>query len=246
MLTRPLERFALVAVFCACLVGTVFAQQPGAPAAGDMDVFDVFVKKSGPITWFIQIPLSVATLALIIHYAIQIRRKNLLPDQTREQITQFFQGKQYREAMEFAANDVSMLGRLIHSGLHEASHGYAAMQRAISDAAAEHTIKIMRRMELLNIIGNLSPMIGLFGTVTGMILAFWALVDIVQRGGVTDAAQLAAGIMYALGTTFWGLLVAIPALAGFSWFRGRVDSLAEETASVAEELIEVFRPAAKR
>ncbi len=248
MLERRFRQLALAATMCLCLAGPAAAQQRGAPAVGDADVpyLRVFVIRSGPITWFIQIPLSIAVLALIIRYALLVRRKNILPDETRQQIRQFFQAKQYREAMEFAGNDASMLGRLVHSGLHEAPNGYAAMQRAVGESAEDQSIKMLRRIEVLNIIGNISPMIGLFGTVTGMILAFWALVDIVQKGGMTDAAQLAAGIMYALGTTFWGLLVAIPALAAFSWFRSRIDALTDETAMAADELIEVFRPGTKK
>lgn len=248
MLRRAFGRFVLAVVICGGLAGVVQAEQQAAPASANADVpyLYVFVVNSGPITWFIQIPLSIAVLALIIHYAILIRRKNVLPDETRDQFNQFFQAKQYREAMEFADGDVSMLGALVRSALHEAANGYGAMKRAVSDAAEDQSIRLMRKIEVLNIIGNISPMIGLFGTVTGMILAFWALVVIVQKGGVTDAAQLAAGIMYALGTTFWGLLVAIPALAAFSYFRGRIDNLTDETETMAVEMIEVFRHAARK
>jgi biopolymer transport protein ExbB len=246
MLRTTHRRIALAAVACCVLTGVVAAEQ-AAPQTTQSDIpyFYVFVVKSGPITWFIQIPLSVAMVALIIRYALVIRRQNVLPEETRQQIDEHFQAKQFREAMDMTAGDPSMLGQVINSGLHQAVNGFAAMQRAVVEAAEEQSIKLMRRIEVLNIIGNISPMIGLFGTVTGMIFAFWALVDIVQKGGVTDAAQLAAGIMYALGTTFWGLLVAIPALAAFSWFRGRIDTLTDETAATAEELIEVLRPAKK-
>ncbi len=231
-----------------CLTTTAYAQPAGTPPAADEKVpyLHVFVVNSGPITWFILIPLSIAVLALIIRYAIVIRRKNLLPSEIHEQIDQMFQARQFREAMELAGNDPSLLGQVVHSGLHEAPNGYAAMQRAVNESAEEHSLRILRRVEILNIIGNISPMIGLFGTVTGMILAFWALVTIVQKGGVTDAAQLASGIMYALGTTFWGLLVAIPALAAFSWFRGRVEALTDETVQVASELMQVFKPSSKK
>ncbi|MBN1344989.1 MAG: MotA/TolQ/ExbB proton channel family protein [Phycisphaerae bacterium] len=249
MRARSFERFTMAVFVCLFLVGVASAEQPSAaPARADADIpyLYVFVVNSGPITWFIQIPLSVAVLALIIRYAILIRRKNILPTETLAQINQLFQEKKFREAMEFASTDVSMLGGVVHSGLHEAANGYAAMLKAVGDAAEEQSIKLLRRIEVLNIIGNISPMIGLFGTVTGMILAFWALVVIVQKGGVTDAAQLAAGIMYALGTTFWGLLVAIPALAAFSWFRARVEVLADEATAAAEELMAVFKPGAKK
>ncbi len=139
-----------------------------------------------------------------------------------------------------------MLGQVVHAALTEAPNGFAAMQRSVVETAETRSLGLMRQIEWLNLIGNVAPMIGLFGTVWGMILAFWALVDIVQKGGVTDAAQLAFGIMQALGTTFWGLLEAIPALAAFSFFRNRIDVLTSQCARTAGELIEVFKPGVKR
>ncbi len=248
MFLRSLGRVALAAAILGGLAGEALAQAPAAPGTEGTNVpyIEVFVLKSGPITWFIQIPLSIVVVALVIRYAMLVRRRNLLPDETQQRMVELLKAEQHREAMELAANDPSMLGRLLSAGLHQAPSGFAAMQRAVGEAAEEQSILLLRRIEMLNIIGNISPMIGLFGTVTGMILAFWALVDIVQRGGMTDAAQLAAGIMYALGTTFWGLLVAIPALAAFSWFRGRIESLTDETAAAAEGFLEDFRRAARR
>ena len=248
VIQRRSGRLAMAVVVCACLTVAAHAEQAGTPGPADADVnyLEVFVYNAGPITWFIQIPLSMFVLGLIIYYAMLVRRKNLLPADSLEQITELFEAKQFREAMELADGDPSLLGRLVHSGLHEATNGYAAMVRAVGQAAAEQSVRMMRRIEVLNIIGNISPMIGLFGTVTGMIFAFWALVVIVQKGGVTDAAQLAAGIMYALGTTFWGLLVAIPALAAFSYFRARVDTLTDEAESAVGDLMVVFRPGKKQ
>lgn len=243
---RTLRRIVLAVIVCGCLTGVVMAEQSAPPTTrSDIPYFHIFVVNSGPITWFIQIPLSITVLALVVRYAMVVRRKNILPEETRDRIKEHFANKQYRSAMKLVDGDESMLGRLVHSGLRQAGGGFSAMRQAVVDAAEEQSVRMIRRIEVLNIIGNLSPMIGLFGTVTGMIFAFWAMVDIVQKGGVTDAAQLAAGIMYALGTTFWGLLVAIPALAAFSWFRGRIDILTDETVAVVEELIEVFRPEAK-
>jgi biopolymer transport protein ExbB len=82
-------------------------------------------------------------------------------------------------------------------------------------------------------------MIGLFGTVYGMILAFHA---IVQTGGNADPILLAGGISTALTTTFWGLVVAIPALAGYAVLRNRIDAYTTEATLVAEELLNHFRP----
>ena len=103
----------------------------------------------------------------------------------------------------------------------------------------ELTTNRLRRIEYLNVLGQVSPMIGLFGTVYGMILAFQA---IVATGGNADPVMLAGGISTALTTTFWGLVVAIPALAGYAIVRNRIDAHTTEATLAAEELLNHFRP----
>lgn len=98
---------------------------------------------------------------------------------------------------------------------------------------------LFRHIEYLNIIGNVSPMIGLFGTIYGMILTFTALVEL---GGTPDPTVLADGIAIALVTTFWGLVIAIPALSVFHLMRNRIDALLAECAVQAEELLQFFKP----
>ena len=113
------------------------------------------------------------------------------------------------------------------------------MMRALEQTAEELATSRMRRIELLNVIGQVSPMIGLFGTVYGMILAFGA---IVASGGSADPVALAGGIGTALTTTFWGLVVAIPALSGYAVLRNRIDEFTVEATIIAEEVLNNFRP----
>ncbi|MEM1027342.1 MAG: MotA/TolQ/ExbB proton channel family protein, partial [Planctomycetota bacterium] len=103
--------------------------------------------------------------------------------------------------------------------------------------------RILRPIETLNVMGNIAPMMGLFGTVYGMIVAFQALVD---AGGGADPVELAAGISTALVTTFWGLVVAIPALASYAVVRNKIDAITAEGLVQAEQLIKPFRPRRKR
>ena len=113
------------------------------------------------------------------------------------------------------------------------------MLAGLEQAATEVMATRVRRVEILNVIGQVSPMLGLFGTVYGMILAFQS---IVSTGGNADPVLLAGGIGTALVTTFWGLVVAIPALAGYAVLRGRLDAALAEALSEAENLVERFRP----
>ncbi len=115
----------------------------------------------------------------------------------------------------------------------------SAVIRSLEETADELTTARLRRLEYLNVLGQVSPMIGLFGTVYGMILAFQA---IVTAGGNADPVLLAGGIGTALTTTFWGLVVAIPALTGYGIIRNKVDELTTEATLTVEELLNEFRP----
>ena len=190
------------------------------------------------ITWGLII-MSVAAMALVISYALRARRSQLLPEAVYDELQELIEAKKFREAIGVSEQDPSYLSKLTHAALVEAGNGYSAMERAIEEAGDAETTKSLRPVELLNVLGNVSPMIGLFGTVYGMIVAF---VQLVEAGGQPDPAELAAGISTALVTTFWGLIVAIPALAAYSLIRNKIDALTSEGMLMTEELIVVFKP----
>ena len=184
---------------------------------------------------------SLASIALIIEHCITIRRSILLPEMSVAQIKTMFDERRFREALEFCQNDPSFLAGVVHAGLVEAANGYDAMAGAMEDAAGERTARLFRKIEWLNLLGNVAPMLGLWGTVYGMMVAFG---EIEGKGGKANPADLAGGIMIALVSTFVGLVVAIPALSAYGIFRGRVEQLAMEAALVAEELLANFKPSA--
>ena len=204
--------------------------------------FEVLVWPGGGLIGTILWLGSIGTVAIIIEHFISIRRLNILPDHMREQIRSLFDAKQYREAIEVTAAQPDMLSYMIHGALIEAAHGFASMERALEEAAEERTTKLLRKIEWLNLIGNISPMLGLLGTVWGMILTFFMMVE---TGGQPEPAELAHGIGIALVTTLLGLAVAIPALAVYSIMRNRVDALSSEAMLTSQELIATFRPQKK-
>ena len=128
----------------------------------------------------------------------------------------------------------SFLSFVLCAGFDEATGGWPAMEKAMEDATAEQAARLFRKIEYLSVIGNIAPMVGLLGTVTGMIFAFQ---EVAETQGAVRAAQLAEGIYTALVTTVGGLLVAIPSLAAFAVFRNRVDQLVAETAYLAQHLV---------
>ena len=174
---------------------------------------------------------------------LRYRRDNLVPASVQQGLQQLLAGKRYREAIALANDDPSYLGRITSAALNEAANGYGAMERALEETGDAEATRILRPIEILNVMGNIAPMVGLFGTVYGMIVAFQQLVD---AGGSPDPVDLAAGISTALVTTFWGLVVAIPALAAYAVVRNKIDALTAEGMVAAEQIIRPFRPVRKK
>lgn len=199
---------------------------------GDLELF------GSAIIWFL-LTLSAASVALIITLALENRRERILPSGLEKEMRRLVEKGQVREAASRAAADESFFARIIRATLRESDAGHDAMLRALEQSCDEHVAVRLRRVEALNIIGSVAPMIGLFGTVYGMILAFR---EIVAAGGSPDPVGLAAGIGTALTTTFWGLVVAIPALAGYALVRNTLDALSSEAALRAEDLVNRLRP----
>jgi biopolymer transport protein ExbB len=217
-----------------------------ATGGGEMSWFKMFFWADdffGLIQIWVIILMSAVSVALMIKFYLDTRRSVIIPEETAGTIETMLQEKRYREAIDFAASDPSFLGKVVNAGLSEASNGYSAMERAVEEVADGEATKMLRPLESLNVMGNIAPMLGLFGTVYGMIVAF---AQLVADGGRPDPAKLAGGISTALVTTFWGLVVAMPALAAYAVIRNKVDALCVEGLIRAEDLIKPFKPAARK
>ena len=190
----------------------------------------------GAIVWFILLPMSVLTGCLIIEHLVTIRRKKLLPDGTVKDILSTIQkfGLNQFSARAAAKQDLITVAMNYAIGQKGFEKGRDHIRNLIGESLQEQSLRLFRKVEWLNIIGNVSPMIGLFGTVVGMIEAFN---QIVVAGGQPQPAQLADGISVALVTTYWGLLIAIPALTVQGMLRNRVEAVASEAAMEAETLV---------
>lgn len=220
------------------LTAPAMAQDSG---NADLRWFDHFVVAGGWITWAVLLPLSVATVALAVYYGVNLRRVNLLPQAVQARIEEMLSKRQYGEAVRFSAEDPSVLAYVLNAALVEAGRGFTAMERALEEALEERTARLMRKIEYLNVIGSIAPMIGLFGTVYGMIRLF---ASIRAAGAIPEPAVIADEISIALVTTFWGLAIAIPALAVFALYRNRIDVLTAECALICERLLAAFKPGA--
>ena len=180
--------------------------------------------------------LSVAAVALVVEHVMTIREPVLIPPGLGEEVRELLSQGKLGPAQQRCRTQPSFLAYVLEAGLAEADGGWPAVEKATEDAAADQSARLFRKIEYLSVIGNLAPMLGLLGTVIGMILAFR---QVATTPGAVQAADLAGGIYLALVSTAIGLIVAIPSLAAFAVFRNRVDQLVAEAAYVAQH---VFTP----
>lgn len=209
---------------------------------GNRSFFEILVWPGGGVIGLLLWALSMVMLSLVIQAFLNIRRSNIIPPAVLDEVTAMFEAKQYREAIEYAGRNSDFLSRIVHAALTEAPRGYSAMEKALEEAAEDRTTQLLRGVEYLNLLGNVGPMLGLLGTVWGMIMAFFTIVSL---GGVPDPSKLAEALGIKLVCTLVGLIVAIPALTVYGIMRNRIDSLAAEAVESAQQLIAPLRPALK-
>jgi biopolymer transport protein ExbB len=213
---------AFAAVACSAQGGLVLA----AEGIQSPSMFQHFVIAGGWITWCLLIPLSMATVALTIHYLLTVRRATQLPISLAKALVAAARQGQRRNILETTRENETMLGQAAYAAAMHVSDGMDAAMTGIDEAVEDSAGRMMRRVEYLSVIGNISPMIGLLGTVVGMIQAFNRIYT--AGGGVPETSKLVGDIAIALVNTFWGLAIAIPALTAYAFFRNRVDAFASD------------------
>lgn len=211
---------------------TLFAQTdvPTEPLANDgAGWVDILLSGGavGIVILLVLFALSVASAYLVFDQAMTLRRKEILPDGVADAVRQALLTGRLPEADAACRRSPSVLSVVLLSGLSEIEFGWNEVEKAVEDALAGQAARLMRRIEYLSVIGNIAPMVGLLGTVTGMIFAFQ---QVATTRGAAGAGDLAEGIYQALVTTVGGLIVAIPSLGIYAVCRNRVDSLIAEVA----------------
>lgn len=183
--------------------------------------------------------LSVGSIALIVEHSLTIRKGILMPDELIEQTDQLLQNGQLAEAHELCQDpaNVCLFSNVVLAGLERyqgSEYGFAEYKAAVEEAGEDQTGVLYRKTEVLGVIGAISPMLGLTGTVLGMIKAFN---KIASTEGTAKPHELAGGISQALVTTLMGLMVAIPCMVAFSYFRNRIDSIVAEAGKRVEQVL---------
>lgn len=184
----------------------------------------------GIVIMLVLIGLSLTAAYLVFEQMLSLRKKELIPPELSDDVRKLVVAGQIEQAIGQCREEPSFLSFVLAHGLAEVEGGWSEVEKAMEDALAEQAARLMRRVEYLAVLGNIAPMVGLLGTVTGMLMSFKEVADTEGHAG---ASQLAEGIYQALVTTVVGLIIAIPALAAFAIFRNRVDQFVGEAAYAA-------------
>ena len=185
--------------------------------------------------------LSIIGLTLIIQGFIQNRASVFMPEASTQHIRELIGQRKFKELIEYTETDPSFVSRSLNPALKRAP-SFSSMKEAMETAIGEQTAEQFRKIEYLNIIGNLGPLLGLLGTVLGMIEAFQQM----QGAGGADPGKLGYGIATALSHTFMGLMLAVPCLAAFGVLRTMVDRLTVQGALEAEDILLMIKPVEPR
>jgi biopolymer transport protein ExbB len=187
--------------------------------------------------------VSFILVALIMMNLLQVRRDVLLPSQFVEEFEQKLNAKDFQGAYEFARGDESFVGRVLASGMGRLSRGYSEAVEGMQEAGEDENMALEHRLSYVALIGSIAPMMGLMGTVQGMISSF----DKIALSVVSPKpSELADGISTALVTTLIGLLLAIPAMIFHSILKNRIQRLVLEIGMVSEGLMGRFATVGKQ
>jgi len=202
-------------------------------SAESRSFFQQFVVAGGPIVWCVLLPMSVITVCLAIEHSVTIRKSRLLPEEITSRIISIIEGNDLRSVLVKTAERGDLVSTAVAKSISGNPVDWFRVRGLLTESLQEEARRLMRKIEWLNLLGSVSPMVGLLGTVFGMIKLFNS---VVMAGGQPQPAQLAEGISIALVTTFWGLLIAIPALAVHGIFRQKIETLASDAVVELENI----------
>lgn len=178
---------------------------------------------------------SVVGVALIFICLFEVREQNIVPRDTANRLRDLARAGRWEDLAIAVRDDDSFLGRVVRPALEERGQDRTTIREAAELAASEESARWFRRIDMLSVIGNLGPLVGLAGTVWGMILAFTSLGT---TGGQAGPADLSLGISKALFHTLLGLCLSIPCLLAFGIYRNVIDRLCTRGTVLASEIVE--------
>lgn len=214
------------------------ADEPPPP----QESFLVYCWNASPTFFVIMFALSLYGTAIAFQCFKEFSLKRYIPPQLTSSLDTMLAEENYKGAYELLRSDSSVLSRALTAGVERIQHGYDRATEAMLGVMDEGKMAMEHKVSPIAVLGSVGPMLGLLGTVIGMILAFQQI----AMGGQPKPAELAANIGLALVTTLEGLMLAIPALAVFALLKVKIAKIVFELESAGEAYVWRFQGALKK
>ena len=233
---RPLRTARLTLVTTLAATAPLFAQDSASSA--DTSALNSYLLDGGPLTLFIVATGLLSLIGLSVYNFINLGKAKFAPADLKAALHDHMVNCRIRSAIELAASHPSYLGRMLAYSLPNVDAtqpetlGRDGVEDAIADFSINENRKQMIWINLISLVAQSAPMMGLFGTVFGMIAAFATL-----KNAGADPSALAGDISIALLTTMWGLVIAILSVIAYFFFKSRYNNLVAECHQTAEELL---------
>jgi len=195
------------------------------------------IQAAGWPIWFLLVA-SVVALALIVERILYLRRGRILPPTLLQEVVRVYQGGRVTPEVVSGLEQNSPLGRVLAAGLRNVDAPREVMKESIEEAGRGAAHELERFLTTIGTIASLAPLMGLFGTIVGMIELFGA-----SNASGTDHTQLAHGISVALYNTGFGLAIAMPALVFYRHFRALIDSFIVDMEQQAVKFVDIVHGA---
>lgn len=233
------KKILLAALFMVVIVSPslvwVYAQEKEEPVAENRGFIEMIGDR--PVPWMIM-GLSVVVVARIIEHAVNIKRAKLCPPELVAEMESLVDEGNIDDAVSLATGNPNFFTNIMAAALSKANEGFDEMYRVMEETGNTEAIKLQEKISYLNMLGMIAPMLGLLGTVTGMISAF----QIIEKLKSPSPGQLAKGVYESLIATALGLFVAIIALTAYYIYKNIVTRIISEIGVVCGEFIAKFRP----
>jgi biopolymer transport protein ExbB len=181
-----------------------------------MELFEA----TGLVGWLLVL-CSVAGTGLVIEHIMNLRQSKLAPEDVSEELNALIEEENYDEALALCEEQPNYLTNVINSALQMRHAGYEEMIGGLESSAAAETLKLNTKISYLSLIGNIAPLLGLLGTVTGMISSF----QVIETLKAPTPRDLAVGVYESLVNTTMGLFVALLFLSAYFVFKNNVSKM---------------------
>lgn len=210
------------------------------PSANPMAFWNVVLSSGvfGILDWVGLLGTLIALVWFAVDCAITVRAKRIIPQALIDKVSEAMAQGDVFKALKSCEEEPGPMANILTAGFSHVEEGFDTIQEAVGVSADLESERLMQRINYLNVTSNLAPMLGLLGTVQGMIYAFAALA---LSGGVVQTALLAVNIAQALYTTAAGLCIAIPAVAFYYVYRNEANKTILRMEAITLELIKDLR-----